>query len=768
MTSFPPRPLRAFTWRSSLRAASAVMLLAAVGCSTPAEDETTPTTEATATQMLTEVEDAALAETAATAEACDILDPGMCLLPFPSSRFLGFDEDTETGFRVSFQASAMPANSKGVGIDPTYWNRNDGFSPVTPILAYFPKIDPVASKLVPQGAIEASLADDSVSVLIDLTDGVRVPHWVEIDQQAPDGEMALTIMRPAVALAEGHRFAVAYRHLVDSRRLTIAPSPAFKAIRDGLSATSASAERALASRRPDVDKLLDELQGFGIRREETTLAWDFVVASQPSLSGPLLAMRDDMSKRFGLESPVYSVDEVIENPSELPAGVGRIVRGIVQVPSYLQGDGGPGSAAKLNAKGGPAYSGKVIEVPYSCVLTKRQLGLATGTVELAIPVVYGHGLLGSHREVERGDLAASAEAQNFMHCATDWLGMSEPDIPAAIGALGDLSKFGPMVDRMMQGILGQLALARALRHPKGFAQHPAFQPCNGPASAFCVQPPVSTFAGGAVFFDGNSQGGIMGAAATAVSNEWDRAVLGVPGMGYSMLLNRSTDWSTYSAVLKPAYPEPEVEQLLFGLMQMLWDRGEGSGYIHHLTDDPLPGTEEHQVLLEAAFGDHQVANVTTEIMARTVEMEVHEPALAEGRHPDAAPLYGLSPISFYPARTSALFYWDSGTLAPPPGNINPTASAEYEASCPAGPDAPSTTTTDSVAASGSSGSAGPGSGAGNVGSSDQGEGASAECADPHEDPRDQPGFWEQKRIFFESATVIDPCGGEPCRAVPES
>jgi hypothetical protein len=416
----------------------------------------------------------------------------------------------------------------------------------------------------------------------------------------------------------------------------------------------------------------------------------------------------------------------------------------------------------------PVATGSPIEVPYSCVLTKRQLGQATGSVELATPVVYGHGLLGSHSEVERGDLAASAQAQNFMHCATDWLGMSENDISAAVAALGDLSKFGPMVDRMMQGILGQLVLARVMRHPQGFSQHPAFQPCNGPASAFCVQPPIPTFQTSEVFFDGNSQGGIMGAAATAVSTEWQRAVLGVPGMGYSMLLNRSTDWETYAAILDPAYPDAATQQLLFGLMQMLWDRGEGAGYIHHLTTDPLPGTEEHQVMLVAAFGDHQVANVTTEIMARTTEMEIHQPALAEGRHPDAAPFYGLSPIQFYPARTSALFYWDSGTLPPPAGNINPTQSPEYRAACGAGDDPAGGAPADG-GASGSKGASGT-SGTTESEAADS-EAADAEngveCADPHEDPRDQPGFWEQKKVFFESATIIDPCAEAPCRSTPE-
>ena len=43
-------------------------------------------------------------------------------------------------------------------------------------------------------------------------------------------------------------------------------------------------------------------------------------------------------------------------------------------------------------------------------------------------------------------------------------------------------------------------------------------------------------------YDGNSQGGIMGLMLAAVSPDIERAVLGVPGMNYSLLLPRSVDF----------------------------------------------------------------------------------------------------------------------------------------------------------------------------------------------------------------------------------
>ena len=45
-----------------------------------------------------------------------------------------------------------------------------------------------------------------------------------------------------------------------------------------------------------------------------------------------------------------------------------------------------------------------------------------------------------------------------------------------------------------------------------------------------------------LYYDGNSQGGIVGGALTAVAPDFTRATLGVLGMNYSTLLTRSTDF----------------------------------------------------------------------------------------------------------------------------------------------------------------------------------------------------------------------------------
>src|SRR5579871_2386984 len=71
------------------------------------------------------------------------LDPDQCLLPWPSSAFLVEDSSTRTGYRVSIPQDAMPSTDNGTPVDPAPWNRWDGFTPMTTLLAEFPSvIDP--------------------------------------------------------------------------------------------------------------------------------------------------------------------------------------------------------------------------------------------------------------------------------------------------------------------------------------------------------------------------------------------------------------------------------------------------------------------------------------------------------------------------------------------------------------------------------------------------------------------------------------------------
>jgi hypothetical protein len=193
-------------------------------------------------------------------------------------------------------------------------------------------------------------------------------------------------------------------------------------------------------------------------------------------------------------------------------------------------------------------------------------------------------------------------------------------------------------------------------------------------------------------------------------------VLGVPGMNYSTLLQRSVDFDTYKLFLVPAYPDEMDRMLDYSIVQMLWDRAEADGYAEHMTTNPYPNTPAHTVLLDMAFGDHQVANITTETEARTIGASIREPALAPGRDTAVVPFWGIPPITQFPFGGSALVVWDSGNPAPPDANLPPEPDSVY------GPD-------------------------------------------PHEKPRSQVSARVQKSFFLQpNGVVVDVCGTAPCLA----
>jgi hypothetical protein len=377
--------------------------------------------------------------------------------------------------------------------------------------------------------------------------------------------------------------------------------------------------------------------------------WTFTVASADSLSGRVRAMRDDAYASLVDAPPSFAVTDIADRDGL------RIVDGTIDVPNYLSGDGSPGATMLLDDTGSPVRSTTSPTYParFHCVLPAAPAA--------PVPViVYGHGLLGDRNEVEALSFAASIGVAGA--CATDWIGMTGDDIGNVATILADLSRFPEQADRMQQGLLNFQLLGRALNDERAFAADPAFQTATGD--------PI--IAPGATQFVGNSQGGILGGAASAVSTEWQRVVLGVPGINYSLLLHRSSDWPQFQAVFDTAYANAVDRVIALQLIQLLWDRGENNGYVQHLTADPYPGISAKQVLLVEAFGDHQVSNVSTEVLARTIGARAHTPAIGPGRSNDRLPHWGIEPLDYAAVPQASLIMWDFGTPAPPTVNLPPT------------------------------------------------------------------------------------------------
>jgi hypothetical protein len=675
--------------RFGIALVSAALVMAACSDGGSSADTTSPpdTAGTSAAPQTTAAPDTTTPEP----NGCDALDTGRCLLPFPSNAYTVEDGATDTGRRVALPAGALAANESGVAIDLTEWNRNDGFSPNTPVMALVPGLDADASNLPTWTDIGASLDPDAPVVIIDTTTGDRVPLWAELDMHTEDPADRLLTIRPAIALPEGHTFVVGLRGLVDSSGAAVEPSATFRVYRDNLSTTIGQIE----GRREAMDETFTALELAGIDRDSLQLAWDFTVASTRNLSERMLHIRDEALAALGDGAPAYTITAVTPNSHD---NIALQIEGTYTVPNFLTGDGGPGNTFNYSSDAVdslPEQNG-TLESPFVCNISVATMN---GT-EPAHLVQYGHGLLGEATEINAGNVRAMSNEHNVVHCATKWAGMSDDDIGNAVATLGDFTNFPTMADRLQQGVLNQIFLGRLMTRAGGLGDDPNFQRTDG-------SPIVDT---SALYYDGNSQGGIMGLMLAAVSPDFERAVLGVPGMNYSLLLPRSVDFDTYEAIFEPAYPNNTDRVMILAVTQMLWDRGEGAGYVQHLTSDPYEGTPAKTVLLHVAYGDHQVSELSALIEARTIGATIHRPVTIDGRWQEKEPGWGLESTE-YPSTGSAIVIWDSGMAPIPFDNVAPR-----------------------------------------------------EGDDSHEDPRADADVRVQKASFLFDGTLIDVCNGAACEA----
>ena len=681
---------------------------------------------------------------AATANVpgCDPIDPARCLLPFPNDFFTVADRSAPTGRRVSLPALGMPTNVAGKPVDPTEWNRNDGFSPGSPVLTLVPGLDlprtwgtqALAARYRNQlSDIARSLRPDSPIVIVDTTTGQRQPFWSELDSRpgVPNDERLL-ILHPAVNFKEAHHYVVALRQLRRADGSIIPANAAFTAYRDR-QAPPGGLDPAFGARRPAMERDFAALRKAGVARNSLYLAWDFTIASAQSLAGRALSIRNDA---FGLlgdhnladgkisgRSPAYAITSVTNFSPAQDQATARRVEGTVTVPNYLTPQASitltspvalpdpiGGSSLPLSVPGSRFnYLGSTdglprrdpvqpnLDVPFVCNIPRAAFTTPSH------PTLYGHGLLGSKDEANGGS-TVQLRLRDFTVCAVDWIGFASEDIANVATVLVDMSNFPSVTDRAQQGFLNFMYLGRALAHPQGLVRNAAFRAPDG-------RPLIQT---GQLYYDGNSQGAIMGGALTALDPDLTTSVLGVAGMNYSILLDRSTDWvDSYFTYYRTAYPDPLDQELGYALLQMLWDRAEADGYAQHMTSHPLPDTPPHQVMLELGFADHQVTNIAAEVEGRTIGAALKTPALAPGQHWSLDPTFGFQTVNSWPSSGgSYLVYWyaaDEHNTTPPTTNL-PSRSGN----------------------------------------------------DPHEDPRRDRAGTDQEAHFLLTGQLVDVCGARPC------
>jgi hypothetical protein len=578
---------------------------------------------------------------------CEGLGPQYCLLPWPSDRWLTEDPSTETGFRLAYEAAAMPLNKDGEVFDVAAYAFRDGYSPASQILTLFSAdVDTEGTLgLALEGQWDLSLAAGSPTVLLDLETLERIPHFVEVDARAHEDDATqlqpdrqLLYIRPARRLAENRSYGVALRNIVLTDGSDAQASESFAALRDD---TLTDSEQ-LEARRPGFDRLFAALADAGVPRADLTQAWHFHTASGDNIRGSLLAMRDDAMERVPTGGGDCTVTDVREDYS---SDTFRRVDGTFRSPRYMDSVY-TGSRAVRGPDGLPEFQGWA-DIPFTVLIPHS---LAAEDAAPGRLLSFGHGLMGQGKDEGGGGFLRSlGNRYDMVTVATDWQGMSVPDIATVGIALSDVSTFPSTGERLMQGVINNLVMTRSF---KGACRDlPELQVPAGPA-----------IDDGPPYWLGISQGGIMGGTVMALSQDITRGALLVGGANYPLLIGRSVDFYTYEVVFAVWYPERLDREVLMAVMISMWDHAEPNAWLPHLVADPLPDTPVKQILYQVARDDSQVPNVASDIAVRSMGI----PLLT----PSPVTPWGM-PTSDGP-EDSAYVYFDLGREPAPDGNQAPT------------------------------------------------------------------------------------------------
>lgn len=532
-----------------------------------------------------------------------------CVFPFPSAFYEREDTAAMSGVRLALVPESLPT-SRGQftmlpddPIDVAPYNRIDGFSPSTPLLAAFAeRIDPAT--LIAPDRMDQSVSAMGSTAIVDMETHERIAHFSEVDVNVRDGERQLVILRPAVRLRPGRRYAVAITRAVRAVGGAVPTVPAgFRAILDGRTAS----DPRLARLAPRYDAIFTQLQMAGIQRDNLLLAWDFVTASEQYLTQPVRQMRDTALSMVGADGMSVTIGMVEEN---FNTNILRRVRGTFRVPLFLTGER-PGATMQRGMDGAPSTT-RMYDVPFVAMIPRS--AMTRGPLPL---ILFGHGLLGSGV----GELGEARDTTNYMQrflndrgfvaVATNWIGLSSEDQEAAVIALSNINRFPSIADRLQQSLVNAMVLYRTARGQ--FGGQTAFQVNGMPA-----------FDRTKAYYYGISLGGIMGTSFMGYSTECDRGVLNVAGGNWALLLQRSSNFSAYSIGLAD-YPDPADRQVLFVLLQSLFDPSDGVNVAPHMLADRLPMVPEKHVLFQMAVGDAQVSNLASEMVVRSMRLPMLTP-----------------------------------------------------------------------------------------------------------------------------------------------
>ena len=200
-----------------------------------------------------------------------------CALPWPDDFFFSKTWDPSAPPGLTLQNTTLPVDDSGNLIDPVRggYDKLNGFSPLGPIMAFFPSISLEFSNLPRLWTISNRTTNGNV-VLLNTRTGIAAPLWVELDHSGDSDsnptpyERALLIW-PALRLQDATQYIIALRNLVDASGIPVSPSDGFYALVHNIS----SSNPALEASRARFEGIFQTLAGIGWSRNSLSLAWSF-------------------------------------------------------------------------------------------------------------------------------------------------------------------------------------------------------------------------------------------------------------------------------------------------------------------------------------------------------------------------------------------------------------------------------------------------------------------------------------------------------------
>ena len=553
-------------------------------------------------------------------ENCNPLNIGDdCFLPYPSLHFTKPDSDSATGLRLNYETKNLhiPDRELTFGLDMV--NIADGTSPLSPAMINFGvDVDPVY--LSGWNEQEETVKPGAPIALVHIASGELVPihtemnqanrNWDEYDDRHP------LIIRPLAPMKFGERYMVVLSNtLTDVDGNPLPRSEVFDALQTGTITSNATIEEM----RPRYEELFTTAESAGWQRDELLLMWDFQVASEQFVLGPARAMRDHVAQ-MDPSTIDFTIEDLQIDPNEHLA---FLVKGTFYPPNFLDDQ----SEVVLDDNNLPVE--QETRFGYDFTMVVPAVAKERGNLGLWL---MGHGLFGEGRPMLEGSgpeqlMHPWANELNAIIIATDWIGLSGGDRDLIINeVLPNLDRVRLVTDRLVQSHANNLALVE-LAIGGGLT--------DGDVLPVFHDEPLIT--GDNVFYYGISLGGIQGSGQTALSPRITRSVVAVPGAGWANLIQRSTQFEPLEILFDNLYPDPLTQMVLLGAAQTFFDWSDPGNLAQLIPNPDDPNAPEKVVVIQEAIGDCQVANITTDLLVRSMDAKHLEEA--------TDPIFGVETVS---------------------------------------------------------------------------------------------------------------------------